>query len=128
MNTQPVAQKAAPKIVKLPIKTEKEKDIKMPPSRIIQQTPKGIVISPGALMPPFVMPPSVRLPPKPPNVDKVTTSPNLGPDPYMDIEENSPHQEGILHSPRSVLLRAATGADQASEHLESGAKVSSITG
>ena len=40
--------------------------------------------------------PSVRLPPKPPNVDNATTSPNLGPDPNMDIEENSPHQEGII--------------------------------
>ena len=64
VNTQPVAQKAAPKIVKLPIKTEKEKNIKMPPSRSIQQLPKGIVIPPGALIPPIVMLPSVRLPPK----------------------------------------------------------------
>ena len=47
-------------------------------------------------MPPTVMPPSVRPPPKPPNVDKATTSPNLGLDPNMDIEENSPHQEGII--------------------------------
>ena len=51
---------------------------------------------PGALIPPIVMPPSVRLPPKPQNVDNATTSPNLGPDPNMDIEENSPHQEGII--------------------------------
>ena len=96
VNTQPVAQKAEPKIVKLPIKTEKEKDIKMLPSGIIQQPPKGIVMPLGALIPPIVMPPSARLPPKPPNVDKATTSPNLGPDPNMDIGENSPHQEGII--------------------------------
>ena len=42
------------------------------------------------------MPPSVRLPPKPPYVDTATMSPNLGPDPNMDIEQNSPHQEGII--------------------------------
>ena len=42
------------------------------------------------------MPPSVRPPPKPPNVDNAATSPSLGPEPNMDIEENSPHQEGIM--------------------------------
>ena len=42
------------------------------------------------------MSPSVRLPPKPPNIDKATTNPGLGPDPNMDIEENLPHQEGII--------------------------------
>ena len=51
---------------------------------------------PGALIPPIVMPLSIRPPPKPPNVDNATTSPDLGPDPNMDIEENSPHQEGII--------------------------------
>ena len=96
VNTQPVVQRATPKIVKLPIKTEKEKEIEMPTSGIIQQPPKGIVIPPGALIPPIVMPSNVRPPPKPPNVDKATTSPNLGLDPNMDIEENSPHLEGII--------------------------------
>ena len=48
VNTQPVAQKATPKIVKLPIKTEKEKDSKTLLSRIVQQPPKGIVMPPGA--------------------------------------------------------------------------------
>ena len=42
------------------------------------------------------MPPSVRLPPKPQNVDGATTSPNLGLDPNVDIEENPPQQEGII--------------------------------
>ena len=93
-STQPVAQKATPKIVKIPIKTEKQKESKTPPSRIVQQSSTGVVIPPEALIPPFVMPPSVRLPPKPPNIDSTTT--NLGPDPNMDIEENSPHQEGII--------------------------------
>ena len=96
MNTQPVAWKATPKIVKIPIKTEKEKDSKTLLSRIVQQPPKGIVMPPGALIPPIVMPPSVRLPPKPPNVDNATMSPNLGHNPNMDVEENSPHQEGII--------------------------------
>ena len=49
-----------------------------------------------ALIPPIVMPPNVRLPPKPPNVDNATTSPSLGPESNMDIEKNSPHQEGII--------------------------------
>ena len=50
----------------------------------------------GALIAPTVMPPSVRPPPKPLNVDEATMSPNLGPNPNMDIEENLPHQEGII--------------------------------
>ena len=95
-NTQPVEWKAKPKIVKIPIKTEKRKDSKTLPSGLVQQPLKGIVVPLGALIPPIVMPPSVRLPPKPPNVDNATASPNLGLDPDMDIEENSPHQEGII--------------------------------
>ena len=51
VNSQQVAQKAAPKIVKLPIKTEKEKDTKTPLSGVIQQPPKGIVMPLGALIP-----------------------------------------------------------------------------
>ena len=42
------------------------------------------------------MQPNVRPPPKPPNVDNAATSPALGPEPNVDIEENSPHQEGII--------------------------------
>ena len=91
VNTQPVAQKTTPKIVKIPIKTEKKRDIKMLPSRIIQQPPRNIVLPPGSVLPPVVMPPSVRLPLKPPNIDKATTGPDLGLNPNMDIEENSPH-------------------------------------
>ena len=95
-STQPAAQQATPKIAKIPTKIEKEKDSKTLPSRIVQQPPKGIVIPLGALIPPIVMPPNVRLPPKPPYDDNTTTSPSLGPEPNMDIEENSPHQEGII--------------------------------
>ena len=95
-NTQPAAQQAIPKIAKIPIKTEKEKDSKTLPSRIVQQPPKGIVMPLGALIPPIVTPQNVRPPPTPPNVDNTTTSPSLGTEPNMDIEENSPHQEGII--------------------------------
>ena len=35
-------------------------------------------------------------PPKPPNAEDTTSSPNLGQDPNVDLEENSPHQEGII--------------------------------
>ena len=58
-STKSVAQKATPKIAKIPIKTEKEKESKIPPSGIVQQPPKGIVIPPGALIPPIVMLPNV---------------------------------------------------------------------
>ena len=64
-STQPVAQKATPKIAKIPIKTGKEKEYKTQSIGIVQQPPKGIVIPPEALTPPIVMPPSVRLPPNP---------------------------------------------------------------
>ena len=42
------------------------------------------------------MQPIIRLPPKPPNVDNATTIPNLGQEPNVDFEENSPHQEEII--------------------------------
>ena len=99
VNTQPVAWKATLKIVKLPIKAEKERDTKTLLSGIVQQAPKVIVMPPGALISPIVMLPSVRPPPKPQNVDNATTSQSLGLGPNMDIEENSAHQEGILTEP-----------------------------
>ena len=89
-STKPVAQSAVPKIKRIPIKTEKEQDSKPPPSRVDQQLPKGLVISSGTLIPSIGTPPSVRPPLKPLNVDNVTTSPNLGPEPNVDFEENSP--------------------------------------
>ena len=95
-STKPVTQNGVPKIERIPIKTEKEKDSKLLPSGVDQQLPKGLVIPPGTLMPSIGMQPSVRLPPKPPNVYNVTTSPNLGPEPNVDFEEISPHQEGII--------------------------------
>ena len=95
-STKPVMQKATPKITRIPIKAEKENDSKILPSRMDQQIPRGIVIPSGALIHPIVMPPNIRPPPKPPNVDNATTSPNLGPEPNLDFEENSPYQEGII--------------------------------
>ena len=95
-STKTVTQKALAKIAKIPIKTEKEKDSKSLPSRVDQQPPKVLVIPPGALMPSIGTQPNIRPPPKPPNVDKATASPNLGPEPNVDFEEISPHQEGII--------------------------------
>ena len=89
-STKPVMQEATPKIAKIPIKTEKEKDSKTPPNRVDQQPPKGIVMPLGALIPPIAMQPDVRPPPKPPNVDNATTSPNLGPGPNVVLRKIHP--------------------------------------
>ena len=96
LDAQPVTQKVTPNIVKLPIKTEKKRDIKTLPNGLIQQSPRNIVLPPGSVLPPIVVPPNVRLPPKLPKTDETTTDLHQGPDPSMDIEENSPHQEGII--------------------------------
>ena len=92
-----VAQNAIPKVDKIPIKTEKDKDSKPPQSAVVnQQLPQGLVIPLGNIVP-LSTHPSVGLPPKPPNaVEDTTSSPNLGLDPNVDFEENSPHQEGII--------------------------------
>ena len=42
----------------------------------------------------IIMPPNDRLPPKPPNIGE--TDLHQRPDLRTDIEENSPHQEGII--------------------------------
>ena len=96
VDTQPVAQKATPIIDKLPSETKEKSNIKTLPSRIIPQSPKGIVLPPESILPPIAAPPNIRQPLKPPNVNKTTAGPDLGPDPKMDIEEISPHQEGII--------------------------------
>ena len=95
-STKPATQNAIPKIETIPIKTEKEKDSKPLPSRGDQQRPQGLIIPLGTIIPTIGTQPSVRLPPKPPNVEDVTTSPNLGKEPNVDFDENSPHQEGII--------------------------------
>ena len=96
LDAKPVMQKATPKIVKLAIETEKKRDIKTLPSGVVQQPPRSIVLATGSVLPPIVESPNVRLPPKPPNINETTTNLNQGPDPSMDIEENSPHQERFI--------------------------------
>ena len=83
-------------MVKLPIKTRKKMDIETPLSKIMQQPPGSIVLPPGSVLSPIVVPPNVRLPPKPPDIDRTSAYLNQGPDRSMDIEENLPHQEGII--------------------------------
>ena len=97
LDTQPKMQKVTPKVARLPHKTEeKDKDLKALPSWIAQQTPGSIVLPPEFVLPPIVVPLNDRPPPKPPNIDETNTDLHQGPDPRMDIEENSPHQEGII--------------------------------
>ena len=95
-STKPATQTAIPKIDRIPIKTEKEKNSKPLPSGVDQQHPQGLIIPLGTLIPSIGTQPSVRLPPKPPNDEDATTSPNLGQEPNVDFEENSSHQEGII--------------------------------
>ena len=95
-STKPVIQNTIPKVDKIPIKTEKEKDSKPLHSVVDQQLPQGLTIPLGTIMLSIGTHPSVRLPPKPPNAEDATSSPNLGPDPNVDFEENSPNQEGII--------------------------------
>ena len=54
------------------------------------------MLPPEFMLPPIVVPPNDRPPPKPPNIDETNTDSHQGPDPKTDIEENSPHQEGII--------------------------------
>ena len=48
------------------------------------------------MLPPLIMPPSIRLPSKSPHTNETTTDQRRGPDSNLDIEENSPHQEGTI--------------------------------
>ena len=57
--TKLVTQDKAPKIAKIPIKTEKEKDSKLLSSGVDQQLPQGLVIPPGTLIPSIGTQPSV---------------------------------------------------------------------
>ena len=96
VDTQPIAQKVTPNSDKLPSEMKEKSNIKRLPSRIIQQSPEGIALPPETIFSPVVVPPNIRPPLKLPNVKETIASPNLGPDLKMDIEENSPHQEGII--------------------------------
>ena len=72
-DTQPVAQKATPDMIKLPIEIKAKEDSKAPPSGIIQQPPRSIMLPQGFVLPPIIMPPSIRPPPKPPHTNETTT-------------------------------------------------------
>ena len=66
---------------------KKENTMKRLPSKIIQQSPEGIVLPPETIFPPIIAPPNIRLTPKLPNVKETIANPSLGPDSNMDIEE-----------------------------------------
>ena len=108
VDIQPKTQKITPHSDKTPSKMKEKSNMKRLPSKIIQQSPEGIALPPETVFPPIGVPPNIRPPPKPPNVKEAISNPNLGTDRNMDIEENSPHQEGIitknLHSPRLILF------------------------
>ena len=107
LDTQPKMQEVTPEVARLPIRTEgKEKDFKALTSRITQQTPRSIVLPPEFVLPPIVVPPNDRPPPKPPNIDETNTDLHHGPDPRMDIEENSPHQEGNITESYVVTVQS----------------------
>ena len=74
-DSQPKKQKITPEVTRLPIQTgEKEREFKILPSRITLQTPRGIVLPPEFMLPPIVVPPNDRPPPKPPNIDETNTN------------------------------------------------------
>ena len=66
------------------------------PSKIIQQLTEGIALPPETVFPPVGAPPNIRPSLKLPNVKDAISNLNPGPDLNVDIEENSPHQEGII--------------------------------
>ena len=96
VDTQPITQKVTPNSDKLPSEMKEKSNIKRWPSRIIQQSLEDIALPLETIFPPIVLPPIIRPPTNLPNVKETIASQNLGPDPKMDIEKNSPHQEGII--------------------------------
>ena len=99
VDTQPTTQKVTPNSDKLPSKTKEESNMKRLPSKIIQQLLEGIALPQETIFPPVFATPNIRLPLKLPNVKETMANPNLELDLNMDIEENSPHQEGIITEP-----------------------------
>ena len=96
VDSQPKTQKITPNSDKIPGKTKEESNVKRLPSKIIQQSSEGIALPPETVLPPIGAPPNIRPPLKLSNIKEAISNPNLGPDPNMDREENSPHQEGII--------------------------------
>ena len=93
-STKPVIQDTIPKADKMLIKTEKDSK---PSQNTVenQQLPQGLVIPLGNIIPISTQP---TLSPKPPHSDDkdIASSSNLGQDPNVDFEKNSPHQEEII--------------------------------
>ena len=54
VDTQPIAQKVTPNSDKSPSKMKEKSNVKRLPSRIIQQSPKGITLPPETIFPPIV--------------------------------------------------------------------------
>ena len=74
LDTQQIMQKINPKVTKLPTKIEgKGGDIRTLPIRITQQPQEALCCPQNLCYPPFSVPPSVRLPPKPPDTDETNT-------------------------------------------------------
>ena len=96
VDTQPKTQKVTTHSDKIPREMKEESNMKRLPSKIIQQSPTGIALPPETVFPHVGAHPNIKPPLKLPNVKEAISNPNLGPDPNMDIEENSPHQEGII--------------------------------
>ena len=101
---KPITQNTIPKFDKILVKTDKDSKSNintqthpLQSTVVSQQLPQGLVIPPGNIIP-ITTQLSVRPPPKFSNtVNKgATSSPNLGQDPNVDFEENSPHQERII--------------------------------
>ena len=62
-------QKATPEVTRLPVQTgEKDKELKIPSSEIALQTSRNIGLPPNFMLPPRVVSPNDRLPPKPPDI------------------------------------------------------------
>ena len=96
VDTQAKTQKFTPHSDKIPREAKEENKLKRLPSKIIQQLTKGIALPPETVFLAMGAPPNIRPPSKLFNVKEAISNPNLGPDPNMDIEENSPHKEGII--------------------------------
>ena len=78
--------------------------------------------------------PIARHPPRPPDLaDRRSYRTDVGTDPNLDCEENSPHQEGIItemyevSKPRSVLHRGTSGIGRFSKNIKISTEVPSKT-
>ena len=89
-------RKLPPTVTKYQAKWKRKVTWKGCPAKLSNICLTGIALPPETVSSPIGAPPNIRPPPKLPNVKEAISNPNLGPDLNMDIEENSPHQEGII--------------------------------